>query len=369
MTDDAPATANAADPFVLTTSRGFTRWLAGIGGSLAFTTYQAGKVFMLGLRPDGRLSVHERTFPRAMGLGVGTDGGLLLATEYQIWQFDDVMIHGRPAPNEDRPDALYAPHRTWVTGDVDVHDIGFGVDGEPLFVATLLNCIATVSDGFSLKPIWQPQFVSRIAPEDRCHLNGMAMAGGRARYATAVSRSDVSDGWRDRRTDGGVVIDVDTNVVVAEGLSMPHSPRLARGADGSERLWLLESGAGWLGSVDLQTGAFERLAFCPGYARGLALVGPPNGAPTHAVVGLSLARENRTFQGLPLDDALAERDADARCGLLVVDLSTGSAVEWVRIEGVVRELFDVAVLSGVRRPTLIGTKGNEIRTVIAIDQG
>lgn len=189
-------------------------------------------------------------------------------------------------------------------------------------------------------------------------MNGMAMQGGRPRYVTAVSRSDVADGWRDRRADSGVVIDVETGEVVCEGLSMPHSPRLHDG-----RLWVLNSGAGELGHIDLKTGRFEAVAFCPGYARGLAFVGG------HAVVGLSMARENRTFQGLPLDDALASRGADPRCGLLVIDTQSGDTVEWVRIEGVVSELFDVAVLPGVRNPSAIGFKTDEVLRVISIDEG
>jgi uncharacterized protein (TIGR03032 family) len=144
--------------------------------------------------------------------------------------------------------------------------------------------------------------------------------------------------------------------VVAEGLSMPHSPRLHQG-----RLWLLNSGAGEFGFVDLQSGRFEAVAFCPGYARGLAFIG------SHAIIGLSLARENRTFSGLPLDEALQSRDAAARCGLAVIDLERGDMSHWVRIEGVVRELYDVAMLPNVRRPSLIGFKSDEVRYVISID--
>ena len=82
---------------------------------------------------------------------------------------------------------------------------------------------------------------------------------------------------------------------------------------------------------------------------------------------MSLARDNKTFQGLALDDALAKRDVDARCGLLVIDLTSGDIVEWVRIEGVVKELFDVAVLPGVTCPSAIGLKGQEILKVVSID--
>lgn len=344
------------EKFVLTSSRHFCGWLASAQCALAFTTYQAGKLFLLGLNTEGRLSAFERTFARSMGLAVSGDGRTLaLATQYQIHRFDNVMSAGEVSA--DGIDALYAPHAAWVTGDLDTHDVGFGADGRPLFVNTLFSCIATVSDGHSFKPVWTPNFISRLAAEDRCHLNGFALEDGEVRYATAVSRSDVADGWRDRRQNGGVVIEVSGGEIVADGLSMPHSPRLHGG-----RLWLLNSGTGEFGHVDLQSGRFEPVAFCPGYARGLAFVAG------QAIIGLSLARENRTFSGLALDDALRARDTEPRCGLMVVDLNTGDVTGWVRIEGLVRELYDVAVLPNVRRPSLVGLKSDEVRFVISIDE-
>jgi uncharacterized protein (TIGR03032 family) len=357
MTDAAEtAPAKPVEAFALTSSRHFPAWLQRMGASLAFTTYQAGKVFLLGLKEDGRLAVFERSFARCMGLGVAAGGrGLMLATQHQIIRFDNVLDPGaRQGPH----DALYAPHATWITGDLDAHDVAAGPDGRPIFVNTLFSCIAEVSDGASFRPLWRPPFISRLAAEDRCHLNGMAVQDGRPRYATAVSRSDVSDGWRDRRADGGMVIEVQSGEIVAQGLSMPHSPRLHGG-----RLWVLNSGAGELGWIDPATGRFEPVAFCPGYARGLAFIGD------YALVGLSLARENRTFSGLPLDEALTSRGAEARCGLLVIDLKSGDTVEWVRIEGVVREMFDVAVMPGVVNPAMIGFKTDEVLRVISIDEG
>ena len=347
--------AEREELFTLTSSRHFADWLSSTGGSLAFTTYQAGKLFLLGVKADGALSVFERSFPRCMGLAVSEDGrSLALATEYQIQRFDNVLFEDEA--NALGFDAVYAPHAAWVTGDVDAHDVGFGAEGRPVFVSSLFCCIASVSDGYSFTPVWKPDFVSRLAAEDRCHLNGMALAGGRPRYATAVSRSDVADGWRDRRVAGGILIDVESDEVVAEGLSMPHSPRLYEG-----RLWLLNSGAGEFGHVDTASGRFEPVAFCPGYARGLAFAGG------HAIVGLSLARENRTFSGLPLDQVLKDRDAEPRCGLAVIDLASGDMKHWVRIEGVVRELYDVAVLPGISRPSAVGFKTDEVKHIISID--
>lgn len=344
------------ETFVLSSSRHLDEWLDVSHCALAFTTYQAGKLFFVGSKPDGGLSVFERTFARSMGIGVSKDGrSIMLATQFQVHRFDNVLAADAIAP-DGGTDGVYAPHAAWVTGDVDAHDVAIGTDGRPIFVNTLFSCIATVSDGHSFRPIWKPPFISRLAPEDRCHLNGFAVEDGVVRFASAVSRSDVAGGWRDRREDGGVVIDVGSGETVASELSMPHSPRLHGG-----RLWLLNSGKGEFGFIDLKRGGFEAVAFCPGYARGLAFSG------NHAIIGLSLPRHDRTFSGLPLDYALRHRDADGRCGIIIVDLNSGDVTGWIRIEGLVRELYDVAILPKLRRPTLIGFKTEDVRYVISVE--
>lgn len=350
------ADSEPKETFALTTSRGFESILARTGVSLAFTTYQAGKLFLLGLKPDGRLAVFERTFARCMGMAVSADArSLLLATHYQLFRFDNALPTGEQANGHD---ALYVPRVSWITGDLDIHDVAFGASGRPVFINTRFSCLAEASEGWSFRPVWQPPFITKLAAEDRCHLNGMAAEQGRPRYVTMVSRSNVADGWRDRRSDGGIIMDVTTNEIVCDGLSMPHSPRLH-----DCRLWVLNSGAGQFGWVDVKARKFHEVAFCPGYARGLAFAGQ------YAYVGLSLSRESRTFQGLPLDNALQQNGADARCGLLVIDTQTGDIAGWVRLEGVVRELYDVAALPGVRNPSALGFKTDEIQRVITIDEG
>jgi uncharacterized protein (TIGR03032 family) len=129
-------------------------------------------------------------------------------------------------------------------------------------------------------------------------------------------------------------------------------------------LWVLNSGEGALGKVDLKTGEFEQVAFLPGYARGMTFVGD-----RFAVIGLSKPRNSKTFSGLPLDDNLATRKVSARCGLLIVDLQSGDITDWVRIESnIVDELYDVVALPGARRPSLIGFQSDEIRRVLRVDQ-
>ena len=348
----------------LTSSRDLVSWMAREHASLAFTTYQAGKMFMVGLQPDGKLSVFERTFNRCMGLHASADAQTLWMTSlYQLWRFENYVPAGGSTP--DGYDRLYVPTVGHTTGDVDIHDVHTRADGSPVFVATLFNCLATVASDRSIVPIWKPPFVTGLVAEDRCHLNGLAIdpATQEPAYVTAVSRSDVSDGWRDRRIAGGILMDVRTNEVICEGLTMPHSPRIH--PDHPGKVWLLNAGTGFFGYVDAEAadGVFHEVAFCPGFLRGLSFVG------NTAIVGLSTGRENQTFSGLPLDENLASRDAEPRCALHFVNLETGATDDWLRIEGVVKELYDVVALRGVVRPKLLGFKTDEINRTLRVDDG
>lgn len=337
----------------INTSRQLTHWMLEQRLSIAFTTYQAGKLFLLGLQPNGRMSVFERTYNRCLGLW--TDGQTMwMSSLYQLWRFENVLETGQSAGGYDR---LYVPQVGYTTGDLDIHDVSVESNGRVVFVNTLFGCLATTSDTHSFVPLWKPPFISKLAAEDRCHLNGLALEDGQCAYVTAVSQSDVADGWRDRRHDGGCVIDVRTSEVIATGLSMPHSPRVYRG-----KLWLLNSGTGHFGWIDRQTGKFQQVAFCPGYLRGLAFHGD------FAIVGLSKSRENKTFSGLALDDNLKAGDAEPRCGVHVIDLRSGDVVHWIRVEGVVSELYDVVALPGVTRPQALGFKTDEIRRVLRVGQ-
>lgn len=345
----------AAPPLRIDCSPDFAAFLAERRTALALSTYETGKLFLIGGGDGTRLCIVERSFPRAMGLWAAPDGRrILLSSLFQIWWFADAVGEDPAWPGYDR---LFVPQLAWTTGELDIHDIAVDRHGRVLFVATRVNCIATVSAEKSFVPLWRPPFVSRLVPEDRCHLNGFALIDGEPAFATAVAASDVVDGWRDRRRDGGVVIDLRNDRIVAEGLSMPHSPRWYDG-----RLWLLESGTGQFGALDPATGRFEPLAFCPGYARGLAFV------DGYALIGLSLPRDRASFGDLPLEAELRARGAEPRCGILVIELRTGIVRHWLRFSGIVSELYDLAVLPHTRRAQLVGLKGEEIRRILVIDE-
>ncbi len=346
------ASAEADPSFELTTSRQFESWFAEQDASLAFTTYQAGKLFFLGLRDDGKLAVFNRTLERCMGIA-SSGNALYVATLYQILKFVDAAAE---TPADGPYDTFYVPQVSYYTGDVDAHDLAVTASGETIFVNTLFSCVATLSQTHSFKPVWTPPFIDRLAAEDRCHLNGLALDDKGLAYVTAVAETNVADGWRDHRDDGGVVIDVRSGNTIASGLSMPHSPRLYDG-----RLWLHNSGTGYFGFIDPAKCEFEPVAFCPGYLRGLDII---NG---FAIVGLSKPRGNKTFSGLALDDNLAANKVEPRCGLYVIDLKSGDVAHWLRIGGVISELYDVAVLPGRRNIAAIGFQSDEIRRVVSIE--
>ena len=336
----------------ITCSRYLPSWLQEQFISIACSTYQSGQLMLIGVNPAGQISGFQRLFERAMGLYATTER-LYLSSKYQLWQIDNVLSPGQLYNGYDK---LYVPRLGYTTGDLDIHDVVVDSDGRLIFVATLLNCLATLSERHSCTPLWKPPFISKIVNEDRCHLNGLAMVEGKPGYVTAVSQSDVVDGWRDKRRQSGCVIDVQSNEVILTGLSMPHSPRFYQG-----KLWLLNSGRGDFGYVDLEKGKFEPVTFCPGYLRGLTFWGD------YAIVGLSKPRE-RTFSGLELDERLVAKDTEPRCGLMVINLKSGDIAEWLRLEGKITELYDVQVLPEVKQPMALGFQTDEISRIITLDE-
>jgi len=346
------AHGDSAPPYQVNASPSLAGWLRAHDLGLAISTYQIGKLFLVGAPDEGRLNVTERTFERCLGIAVREES-LYLAGLNAIYRFSNVVPRGQQLEGHD---AVYVPQVAWYTGDVFAHDVGALADGRPVFVNTLFGCLATVDEATSFRPVWTPPFISQLAPQDRCHLNGLAMdePTGRPAYMTAVARTDTPRGWSDQRVGQGVVLDIARNAVVCEGLTMPHSPRLHQG-----KLYVLNAGTGELGRVEPEAGRFQPIAFVPGFARGLAL------HDGFALVGLSLPRSNQVFSGLPLEERLKAEGRRAECAVLVVDLATGAVVHWLRLGGVVRELYDIALLPGHRHPMLVGFAQGQINRLIS----
>lgn len=360
-TDNADAQGKNQSKVDYSVSGGLVALLARHNISIAITSYQSGLLYLIGRNKDNGINIHQAAMPKPMGLHFDAKNGLVMSANHQILRFDNVLNEGQAINH--MFDTCYVPRTVHVTGRLDAHDIGVDADGEIYFVNTRFNCIATLSNRHSFKTYWKPSFISEVVDEDRCHLNGMAMENGRPKYATAVSRSNTIDGWRDRRADGGVVIDIESGEIICEGLSMPHSPRIHDG-----KLWLLNSGTGELGYVEMpdgksgakKMGKFVPKAFCPGFVRGLRFIG------NMAFVGLSKPRYKR-FEGLALDDRLKGADSEAWCGVQVIDLETGRCVDWFRIDGAIGELYDVEILPQTRIPMAASPFSDESANLITFE--
>jgi uncharacterized protein (TIGR03032 family) len=346
--------AGATDKVTVEFSPGLVDFLAVHDVSIAFTSYQSGRLYLLGRAGGGKLALHEALWPQAMGV-VGDAQRLYLGTLTQLVRLENVLAPGQVANGAH--DKVFVPRNAQTFGHIDFHELGIRGNGTVVVVNTRFSCLCEPSLVHSFRPVWQPPFVSEITPTDRCHLNGLAMADGEPAYVTAVATTDSEKGWRDHRDGGGVVIDARSDEIVCQGLSMPHSPRWREG-----ELWLLNSGTGELGRVDLAAKRFEPVASAPGFLRGLDFVGG------HAIVGLSKPRDGR-FEGLPLDSRLAEQGEEAWCGLQVIDLADGTLREWLRFGGPITELFAVCVLPGVRSAITLGPQSQEIREFITFETG
>ncbi|MFL5843366.1 MAG: TIGR03032 family protein [Solirubrobacteraceae bacterium] len=334
---DGSAAGDAAFGSVSTESFGAALRAAGV--ALLISTYQSGKLVCARERA-GALNTHFRDVDKPMGIAVAP-GRFALGARTEVWDFRDMPDAAPKIEPRGAHDACYLPRNRHVTGDIAIHDMAFA-GGELWVVATAFSCLATLDAEHSFVPRWTPPFITSLSPGDRCHLNGLAVAGDRVTHVTALGVSDDPGGWREGKAGGGVLIDVASSEIAVDGLSMPHSPRWH-----DDRLWLLESGRGTLSAVDLAAGSVETVAELPGFTRGLAFAG------NIAFVGLSQIRESSVFGDLPLTRRLRERMS----GVWMVDVRTGEQVGFLRFDDLVQEIFDVALLAGCRYPEIADPAG------------
>ncbi len=304
--------------------------------SLVVSTYQAGKVILV-RNDQGALNTHFRTFSKPMGLAAD-HARLTIGGTNTVWYYRNMPAVAPKLEPAGKHDACYLPRRIHVTGDIDIHELAWDRDNELWLVNTRFCCLCTLDADHSFYPRWRPPFVSALAPQDRCHLNGLGMVDGRPKYVTALGETDTPGGWRENKANGGILMDIDTNEILLRGLSMPHSPRWYQG-----KLWILESGEGSLAVVDVERGTWRMAAQMPGFTRGIDFVGPL------AFIGLSQVRESAVFIGIPLVERVKERT----CGVWVVHIETGQILGFIRFETGVQEIFSVQVLRNARFPELL----------------
>lgn len=309
--------------------------LAQLGATLLISTYQAGKLVAAHAQGD-KLHTHFLQFDRPMGIAAEGDQ-LFLGTQYAIREYRNVPDAARRMASPQPADAVYALRNLHITGSIDIHEMAI-VDGRCLYVNTAFSCLCALDGEYSFNPIWRPRFVTGYSPEDRCHLNGFGLKDGQPAFLTALGTTDTHEGWRARKRDGGVLLDFDSGEIIAAGLSMPHSPRWHLG-----KLWVLESGKGSLGWVDVASGKVVTVAKLPGFTRGLAMMGP------YAFIGMSQLREKGAFADIPLTDSQIDR----ACGVSVVHLETGQVVGFIKFSAAVQEIFALHLLEGVASPQFV----------------
>lgn len=342
---DPPETARI---FGSAHTKGFPDLLRSLGACLVVSTFQAGKLVIL--RADGdSINTHFRGFDQPMGVAADR-ARIAIGTRLEIVEFHNMPKVAARLQDPPAHDAVYLARRSHVTGAIDIHEMAWDARGELWFVNTLFSCLCTLDAASSFVPRWRPRFVGSYAPEDRCHLNGLGMRDGQPRYLTALGETDTPQGWRANKRDGGLLIDMQEERIIARRLSMPHSPRWHDG-----RLWLLESARGALVTIDPASGVKTDVARVPGFARGLDFIGPV------AFIGLSQLREGNPFTGIGITEDNIERQS----GVWAVHVDTGNTIGLLRFTGDVQEIFAVQALRGVLYPEILH-EGSHLATSYAL---
>jgi uncharacterized protein (TIGR03032 family) len=345
--------------------RNFVSWIKTQRYSILASSYRTGSVFCLGFTTiketkdnilNEQLSFWTTSEIRCMGMTTTNNGKTVwISSKNRLTKYDHYGTEKEETDTFVRSDfdGIYIPRKIHITGDIDVHDIVIP-DGssEPCFVNALHSCICTPSDNASFKVYWKPPWISKIAAEDRTHLNGLCCLDGVPRYVTACAMTDIRGGWREHSNSGGVIYDIIENLVVCKDLSMPHSPRMR--PNDPTKIWVLNSGRGDFGYVDLEetledgTHPFIAKCFVPAYLRGMAFIGED-----YALVGGSEDRHERVFSNLPLGEILKEKgDVKARCGIFVINMKTFDIVHEFTFKKGVKELYDIVTIPHIIRPKI-----------------
>lgn len=307
-----------------TYSQNIVEFFKQTGTTILLSTYQTNKIMIIG-QDNGEFDIRYKHFPRPMGM-CKKDGRIYAGLGHGIYQFSNYTGVAKNLEGANF-DACYIPGNIHFTGDIDIHEMEYTQD-QLYFINTKFSCLCIKEPNSSFKPIWKPPFISLLQPVDKCHLNGFCTRDGEPRYVTALGKTDAPLGWRENKANGGILMDIKTNEILYEGLSMPHSPRWYQ-----ERLYLLESGKGAISYFDFKKKKMIEIAKVPGFTRGFDIVGD------FAFIGVSKVRESATFSGLEITK-LPKRVA----GVWIVNIKTGDIISFVEFTSGLDEVFAITVV-------------------------
>lgn len=343
-------------------SRYFIHFLLQNKVSLIVCCYKSNCIFSIGAEKsletgEPLLSFFISPAKKAMGATYNEKTEVLTVGEYmQITNYHKEGTKETDSTLLPDFDTQFIPRSFNFVNDIDIHDIVIDKNDKVYFCSALFCCICELSNLGSFKVYWKPDWISKIAAEDRCHLNGLCCRDGIPRYVTSVARSNLTGVWRQHRKNGGVVWDIVENKLICKGLSMPHSPRWHR-----NKLWILESGTGHFGYIDFdkkvvdesgeESFEFVKCCFIPSFVRGIKFI-----KDKYAVIGGSQDRYEKVFQGLELGENIKKNggiDVNGKSGIYIIDLDSFDIVHSFTFNGdEVKELYDVTPIPNSARPCI-----------------
>lgn len=336
-------------PFKLEYSPQTAVLLDKLGISVALSTYQAGKVVLINSFDEDHLIQLPRTYKNAMGMAY-KDGKLAIASERTLEVLKNAPQLAPMYPKKkDVYDAIYMPRASYHTGYLALHDMAF-LNNKLVAVNTLFSCLSYIDEEQNFTPFWQPPFISELEPEDRCHLNGLAIENEEIKYLTALGKTDVAGGWRENKMNGGILMEYPSGKIILENLAMPHSPRIYNG-----KLYILNSAQGELIEVNPETGTYEVVVNLGGFARGMDYY------EDYLFIGVSKLRHNSpVFRDLPIAET-------SFAGVIIVYLPYKSIVGQIKYAMSVDEIYDVKVLPNQKRANILSPDMDILKAAITFN--
>ncbi|NCO02473.1 MAG: TIGR03032 family protein [Epsilonproteobacteria bacterium] len=365
--------------FSSTATDNFAKILKALNISLAVTSYQSARLILV--RSDGEtIDTNLKAFPRPMGI-YADENHITLGTFNQVLEFkraDDIlesikngsldntgnfstkvlekdkekMQELKEQRDEEiaevrKADALYLPRASLTTGMINIHDIAWGDEGLWVVNSTF-SCLSTLSPDNSFVARWKPKFISKLVPEDRCHLNGMAMLNGKPKYVTTFNMEDSRDSWSEGRIDYGTLIDIDTDEILIEGMIMPHSPKVYKG-----EVYVCESGLGVVWRYNPITKEKAQVVKLQGFTRGLYFYGGV------MFVGLSQVRASEIKTPSPISTMYDETYA----GVWMINLEDNTEIGHIKFDGDVDQIYDIAIIPDSTMPELLNVNSSLTRHI------
>jgi uncharacterized protein (TIGR03032 family) len=363
--------------FSSTSTDNFPKILTALNISLAVTSYQSARLILI--RSDGEsIDTNLKEFPRPMGI-YADEERITLGTFTQVLEFkrsDDILEsikNGSLDSTENfskkalekekekmealkkqrdeeiseikKANALYLHRASLTTGMINIHDIAWGDEGLWVVNSTF-SCLSTLSPDNSFVARWKPKFISELVPEDRCHLNGMAMKDGKPKYVTTFNMEDSRDSWSEGRIDYGTLIDVDTHEILLEGMIMPHSPKVYQ-----DEIYVCESGLGVVWKYNPITKEKTQIVKLQGFTRGLYFYGGV------MFVGTSQVRASEIKNPTPISTIYEETYA----GIWMINLETSEEIAHLKFDGDVDQIYDITIIPDSTMPELLNTDSSLTR--------